>query len=208
MRALDRTKYLGPDEQARVLRHLEERAIIDRAKGRRVGVRDQALFMVALTGGLRATELTSLVISDLTFDRAGARLLVRKGKGGKSREVRLPRPVAGVLKSYLDWLERSGLPCSADAPMFPTRSGKTMSRSGAWRAWTKVLDRAGVEHRPLHAARHTAGTMLYRTTKDLVLVQKHLGHARSETTTIYAGVLDEDLQAGVNAAWPIKEEGP
>ena len=82
-----------------------------------------------------------------------------------------------------------------------------MSRSGAWRAWTKVLDRAGVDHRPLHAARHTAGTTLYRATKDLRLVQRHLGHSRVETTTIYADVLEEDLQAGVNAAWPIKEEG-
>ncbi len=37
------------------------------------------------------------------------------------------------------------------------------------------------EVRTLHATRHTVGTMLYRATKDLRLVQKHLGHSRSRS---------------------------
>lgn len=44
----------------------------------------------------------------------------------------------------------------------------------------------------LRATRHTCGTMLYRATKDLRLVQKHLGHARPTTTAIYADVLEEE----------------
>ena len=50
-------------------------------------------------------------------------------------------------------------------------------------------------------SKFTAGTALYRATKDLLLVQRHLGHARPTTTAIYAGVLDEDVQKGVDEMW-------
>lgn len=143
----------------------------------------------------------ALKVGDVTTARVAVRVIARLGKGNKRREVHLPGAAGKLLKDYIEWFSRKGLPSGADAPLFPTRSGTAMTRSGAWRAWSRVLEAAGVEHRPLHAARHTAGTSSYRATKDLRLVQQHLGHARAETASIYAGVLDEDVEAGVEASW-------
>lgn len=194
-------KYLRPEEVERLRAHLRDDADLGRLRALRLPVRDEALFTVALTGGLRASELAHLTIADLDLGRTGPKVVVRRGKGGKRRDVALPSDLRLPLKRYVDWLPAAGLSADPTAPLFPGRDGEPLTRNGVWRAWTRLLEAAGIEHRPVHAARHTVGTTLYRATKDLRLVQKHLGHARVTTTAIYADVLDEDVRAGVDAAW-------
>ena len=55
----------------------------------------------------------------------------------------------------------------------------------------------------LHDLRHTAATRTLRATGNLAMAQRQLGHARIETTSRYAHVLDDDLRAGLNAANPV-----
>jgi len=199
---LDRRKYLRPDEVEALLGSTENAAILARARGHRVPVRDHALFTVALSGGLRASELADLDRGDLHLGRGLCHLFVRKGKGGKSREVALPRALKPFLNEYLAWMESAGLSTESTAPLFPGRTGQRMTRCGIWRRWKAALAAAGLPgDRPLHATRHTAAVMLYRATRDLRLVQKQLGHSSVTTTQIYADVLPEDVQAGVDAAW-------
>jgi integrase/recombinase XerD len=45
--------------------------------------------------------------------------------------------------------------------------------------------------------RHTYATELYRTTKDIRLVQKALGHAQLSTTMIYTHIVDDDLETAM-----------
>lgn len=201
---LTRRQYLRPEERDALLRHLEDQAIVARARGHRVAVRDHALFTIALSSGLRASELTDLDIGDLQVSRSELRLSCRrlKRRGGPADdEVVLPKVLRGQMQEYLHWLRNAGLGASDDAPLFPGRTGERMTRWGVWKRWKHNLEAAKISHRPLHAARHTAGTALYRATKDLLLVQRHLGHARPTTTAIYAGVMDEDVQKGVDAMW-------
>ena len=66
----------------------------------------------------------------------------------------------------------------------------------------KALALAGLPlHYSPHCLRHTYGVQLYRKTHDLRLVQIAMRHRRSSTTEIYAGVLPEDLHAGVNGTF-------
>jgi integrase len=51
-----------------------------------------------------------------------------------------------------------------------------------------------------HDTRHDFATNLLRTTGNLKLVQKALGHSKIETTTKYAHVLDDEVAAGMEAA--------
>jgi integrase/recombinase XerD len=201
---LRRHQYLRPEERDELLRYLEDQAIVARARGHRVPVRDHALFTVALASGLRATELTRLNVEDLHIGRSeirlGCRRLKRRGQPADD-EVLLPKALRTFLAGYLGWLKHAGFEIEPESPLFPNRTGARMTRWGIWKRWKDSLEAAGIAHRPLHAARHTAGTTLYRATKDLLLVQRHLGHARPTTTAIYAGVLDEDVQAGVDAMW-------
>lgn len=62
-----------------------------------------------------------------------------------------------------------------------------------------LCERANVEPRGYHALRHTCGTRMYRLTKDLRAVQKHLRHSSITMTQVYAHVVDEDYDAAVNA---------
>jgi integrase/recombinase XerD len=48
-----------------------------------------------------------------------------------------------------------------------------------------------------HTLRHTAGTDLFRETKNLPLVQKALGHSNISTTMIYVHLHDEELEAAM-----------
>ncbi len=201
---LDRRKYLRPDERKAVLDHLEDRAIVGRERGHRVPVRDHMLFTVAFASGLRATELATLRVGDLLLRRSEVRLTVQRLKRGRPArdEVCLPTELRRPLADYLGWLANAELSTDPQAPLFPNRTGRPLTRWGIFKRWKLALAGAGLPtDKPLHATRHTAGTMLYRSTRDLRLVQKHLGHARSDTTAIYADVLDEDVQAGVDAMW-------
>jgi integrase len=201
---LCRHQYLRPEERDALVRHLEDQAIVARARRHRVAVRDHALFTVALASGLRASELTDLNIGDLQIGRGEVRLACRrlKRRGGEADdEVVLPKVLRGQMQNYVRWMGHAGLDVGDDAPLFPGRTGERMTRWGVWKRWKESLRAAGISHRPLHAPRHTAGTALYRATKDLLLVQRHLGHARPTTTAIYAGVLDEDVKAGVDEMW-------
>ena len=195
-------RYLRPEEVSQILAWLEREAIVARVKGHRVPVRDEALFQVAFSGGLRASELADLHVSDVSLVRAAPQIVVRRGKGGKRREVALPSALKPRLKEYLAWMPRAGFSADGESPLFPSRTGRRITRSGIWRAWKVALKGAGLPlDCPLHATRHSCGLGLYRATKDLRLVQKHLGHARPATTAIYADVMPEDIEAGVDAAW-------
>ncbi|MCK5280193.1 MAG: tyrosine-type recombinase/integrase, partial [Cyclobacteriaceae bacterium] len=65
--------------------------------------------------------------------------------------------------------------------------------------WTKACGLKA--HYSIHSARHTYGTMLYRNTKDLRMVQKQLGHSSCQVTEVYADVLDEDVEKAVNTLY-------
>ena len=199
-------KYLRPEEVERLRDHLRDEADLGRLRALRLPVRDEALFTVALTGGLRASELAHLTVADLDLGRTGPKVVVRHGKGGKRRDVTLPSDLRPLLKRYVDWLPAAGLSADPTSPLFPGRDGEALTRNGVWRAWTRLLDAAGIEHRPVHAARHTASMALYEATGNLNTVQKHLGHTKSALTLqnyIHNPEPTEGrMRAGVDAAWP------
>ena len=103
MTTLDRHKYLTPDETARLLDLLDREAIVARARGHRLPVRDAMLIRLAIISGLRASELCALTVADLALVHGQpprVRVRVRCGKGGKARDVPLPTSLRKPLKVY------------------------------------------------------------------------------------------------------------
>jgi site-specific recombinase XerD len=84
------------------------------------GRRDRAILHVAVTTGLRASELTGLTCDDVHLGTGG--YLTCHGKGRKDRITPVSGNAAGALRSWL--AERSGQPADA---MFCTRRGTAMS---------------------------------------------------------------------------------
>ncbi len=59
---------------------------------------------------------------------------------------------------------------------------------------------AGVPHIRIHDLRHTAGTTILRTSGNLAMAQRLLGHTQITTTRVYAHVMTSDLRAAMEHA--------
>ena len=85
------------------------------------GRRDHAMLLLATQTGLRASELIGLACGDVHLG-AGAHVSCQ-GKGRKQRVTPLTKQTVAVLRTWL--AERAGPP---DEPLFPTRTGRLLSR--------------------------------------------------------------------------------
>ena len=103
---LTRDKYMSMDQVRRLRRSAEDRALADLAKGRTTAVRTWAVIDLALSTGLRVSEIADIRISDLNLTGPESQLLVRNGKGGKSRTVTLPQDLRRHLREFIAWKKR------------------------------------------------------------------------------------------------------
>ena len=122
--------------------------------------------------GIRLAELLAVRLEDL--DLEGGWLKVH-GKGNRERVVPI-WPVAARLQAYI---EERGITDHLLPGWYPRKVQRVVKSTGK---------RAGVKGVHPHRWRHTAATHMYEETADLYLVQTLLGHAKVETTTIYAKV--------------------
>lgn len=154
-------------------------------QGRWEGRRDQVLMLLAIQTGLRVSELTGLNCNDVTL---GTGASVRcEGKGRKQRAVPLTAQVAALLQRWLS--ERAGRPSD---PLFPTRTGRRLSRDAvALRVSTHAATAA--EHCPSllgkpihpHVLRHTCAMQLLQAGVDTSVIALWLGHAGVRSTDAY-----------------------
>lgn len=80
--------------------------------------------------------------------------------------------------------------------VFVTPNGTPLDPANNRKAWVKLLSDAGVDFKPLHAARHTAGTYA----ANLNVASKLLGHSSIRVTAdFYAGIPLDDMRASVEA---------
>lgn len=200
--ALDETKYLHPDEAARLRGHLDDEIAAALARGSVLRLRNALLAHVLLGTGLRISEAVALRVADLVLDGPRRMVRVRDGKGGKPRDVTISADLRNVLKRYLDVRSEMHDGVGPQSPLFAAGGGsRCMSRISGWRAWKRLLRAVHLDApgRGCHAARHTRATLLYAATRDLRLVGRELGHSDVRTTTIYADVLGEDRIVAADA---------
>ena len=162
-------------------------------------IRDWAILHVALDTGLRVSEICDLQIRDAILDRDHAALIVRDGKGGKKRGVRMGSALRQHLSDFIDWKETVGESVSGRAPMFVSSRKGPLTRTAVYRIFRKHADAVDIPKRfSIHSCRHTYASLLYRASDfNLRLVQKQLGHRSIQTTQIYADVLNEDAVVAV-----------
>lgn len=63
------------------------------------------------------------------------------------------------------------------------------------KAWKNATIKAGVKYFSPHSIRHTHGTWLYESSKDVILVQNSLNHTDSKTTLRYVHAIDSGLSS-------------
>ena len=162
------------------------RAAGDGAHGRRL----RGLIVILWRAGLRIQEALSLAEADLDH-RRGA-LLVRRGKGGRRREVGMDQWGWDELRP---WLELGvELPVG---PLFCVINGSTRGRhwsSAAARAdMRRTAVAAGVRRRfAPHQLRHAHAVELAREGVPLIVIQRQLGHSNLGITSIYLQGIDNE----------------
>jgi integrase/recombinase XerD len=167
-----------------------------------VGKRDRALLELLYGTGLRVGECARLELRDV--DLGKSTLFVRQGKGKKDRVV----PFAGQAAAALDLYLREGRPAFTrsarqQALFLSSTSGKAMA-SGSMQLVVREHARAAGLKVPVtpHVLRHTYATHLIQGGADVRHVQKLLGHACLQSTTIYTCVFPKDLAQVVEKSHP------
>jgi integrase len=164
----------------------EEIVTVMRGAGDRLhGVRLRGLIVVLWRAGLRIQEALTLTEADL--DRRRGSLLVRRGKGGRRRQVGMDDWAWEQLEPWLT--ARIELPVG---PLFCVVNGPTRGRPwSAAAARTELRHEAGVRRRfAPHQLRHAHAVEMAREGVPLIVIQRQLGHTNLGITSIYLQGID------------------
>lgn len=160
------------------------------------GLRDRAIFEVMYATGLRVSELTHLLLSELHIDLG---FIQTVGKGNRERLVPLGDEAVYWTRRYLETVRPTFIRAlksqQAPAEVFLTQRGKAFTRQGIWKNLNKYVKQAGIPFRVSpHMLRHSFATHLLENGADLRMVQELLGHVDISTTQIYTHISNYRLQ--------------
>jgi site-specific recombinase XerD len=196
--SLDRTKYMTEPEVKELRRVVESMARADLATGRTTWPRFWMALDLAVSAGMRVSEVATLRIGNLHLNNREARMRVL-GKGQKERDIFISKDLMRHISDYLLWKRLLEEPLAPEAFVLVSSHRKPYAIRTLQYAFKVCLKEAGLPaHYSIHACRHSYGTILYRKTKNLRLVQKQLGHSSITTTTVYADVSAEEAVEAVN----------
>jgi len=149
------------------------------------GQRDATLFAVLYNTGARVSEMIRLRVADVLLDRAHAVHL--HGKGRKERVIPLWKSTVTQLRIWFEHID--GRP---EAPVFPNRAGKPMSRSGVENRLQVAITKASIHCPSLrsraispHTVRHATAMHLLQSGVDITVIAMWLGHEDTATTHQY-----------------------
>ncbi len=163
--------------------------------------RDFTMIFLALSTGLRCSELVGLYVEDIAPFGQVSRILVvpsRLGKNGKKRDIPINQETVDLLTNFLtikDQLEEFTI---SNSPLFCSRYTRRPLSSRDFQRIVKSLSISSIG-RPIspHVLRHTFATRLLKHT-NIRVIQELLGHAWLNTTQIYTHPSLDDFTTAIN----------
>jgi integrase len=172
----------------------QARTFLDAATGSRL----EALFVLAVTTGMRQGELLGLRWRDVDLDAAmlqirgsmqatpdGLRIMEPKTAGSRRQVALSKQPVDALRRHRVTQAAerlRIGAAWENNELVFATESGRPMTASGLRRCFEPLLKRAGLPRMRFHDLRHTSATLLLGRGIHPKVVSEMLGHTRISTT--------------------------
>ncbi len=176
-------------EEIKPLDSRQVRQLLDQAKGERL----EALYVLAITAGMRFGELLGLRWQDVDLDAATLRVRRTKStaksgpkfttpKNGKGRLINLTGQAVEALKAHKAAQNaerlRAGNLWQDHELVFCTHGGRPLdSHNVARTSFKPLLERAGLPDLRFHDLRHTCATLLLSRGHHPRLVQELLGHS-------------------------------
>lgn len=163
------------------------------------GERDKALLYMLLDTGVRHEELTNLAVDDVNLE-AGS-VLVREGKGGKSRTVFVGMKARRALINYLRYrdspfishMRRKHGMTVTDA-LWLTDEGTPLTKSGIRQIVMRRARQAGVPEPGMHEFRRAFAVNSLRNGMDVITLQRLLGHSTLAVINRYLKLVSDDLK--------------
>ena len=183
-------KYLNEPERGRVLTAM------------RTLPASRALFALTLAWtGARVSEVLALTASSFQIGRGIVAIRTLKRRRHVVREVPIPPELMTALDQHFHLGEAQRDPARAHVRLWPWR------RETAWRIIKNVMLASGVWGSPAcpRGLRHAFAVGALQAGVPLNLVQRWLGHARIDTTAIYAGACGPEERAFAARFWHVDD---
>ncbi|UBV43243.1 tyrosine-type recombinase/integrase [Deinococcus taeanensis] len=163
----------------------------------RTPLRDVALLTVLYDTGIRASEALALTLEDV---RPEGFLLIRQGKGGKSRSVPMERPTLKAIRAYVHQ-ERHEEPVTTALFL---AGDHAMSRGTLDKVLERLCECAGLPRLSAHAFRRGFAVQYLRNGGDVFTLQRIFGHTSLEMSNRYAQLLQDDVKLAHRRASPLR----
>ncbi|MFT4413205.1 tyrosine-type recombinase/integrase [Fredinandcohnia humi] len=170
----------------------EQNALI-RAVRRFGDIRELAIITTLLHTGLRVQELCDLKLTDIEIGERRGKLVVRRGKHNRRREVPLNNDVRRVLTSYLEERKDFG------EYLFNSQRSEQMTTRAVQHMIQKYSKLTEIPTLTCHSLRHTFCHELVQRRVPLDVVARLAGHIKNdgtpniEQTLVYTQPGEEDL---------------
>lgn len=179
--------------------------------------RYEPLYVLAITTGIRHSELLGLCWRDVDFEagtirierqlqyRDGRLIAVATKTDSADRNVDIDEPVLAILRKHKARADRERLAAGNlydPAGWMFTRdaSGVPLTPTGRQNHWQDLRKRLGLDGTRFHDLRHSAATHMLALGASAKVVQRTLGHSSVHTTLgIYAHVTEEAARDNARA---------
>ena len=162
----------------------------EKQRSRRKVALSRAILSTFVYSGLRRGELLDLRLEDVNLDEQS--ILVRNGKGSKSRKIYICREWVAATK---EWLFMRGE--ATHDYVFAENKHRRVHDVGLKVMLEEVKAIAGLADRSNilpHTLRHACATRLMRNGADLRSIQAFLGHSSLIVTSVYLHTNEEQLR--------------
>jgi integrase/recombinase XerC len=158
------------------------KSLLEAGTNSTIEIRDLAMFELFYSSGIRLSELAQLNLTDI--DLTDKSLMVRSGKGGKSRMLPIGSKAVVAINTWLKHRIKS-ITSTETALFISTRGTRLGQRSIELRLKQWCKKKGIAENIHPHMLRHSFATHLLESSQDLRAVQELLGHSNISTTQIY-----------------------
>lgn len=161
-------------------------------------LRNKAMFTVLALVGVRRGELLNLKLQDINFETATLVVQASTSKSRTSRVIPMPIALTEILRQYVE-ARKTAADVYCSYLWVSSLSGERLTEHGFKHITERLTKVVGFNVRP-HSFRHSCATYTYAATRDIVAVQKMLGHTDINTSLIYTNVLPENVRQAVESS--------
>lgn len=158
---------------------------------RNTNERNYILFMLGIYTGLRISDIRRLKVGDV---RSKQGVNIKSKKTGKMIFIKFNVELKRALDKYIKGKDDNDY-------ILKSREGynSPITRQQAYKILRKIADKFDLQSIGTHSLRKTFGYhYYYACKKDIVKVQMALDHSDPSITLRYIGILQEDVEAGID----------